>query len=93
MYEPDPSQVNEHGTAKLLTGIPLESLPESVIDTIAEGIVVHDASGAIVMANPGAERVLGLTADQLMGRTPYDARWRAVHEDGSPFPGETHPAM
>lgn len=22
-----------------------------------------------------------------------DPRWRAVHEDGSPFPGETHPAM
>src|SRR5207342_3845323 len=21
----------------------------------------------------------------------FDPRWRAIHEDGSPFPGDTHP--
>jgi PAS domain-containing protein len=26
-----------------------------------------------------------------MGRTALDPRWRAIHEDGSPFPGETFP--
>jgi hypothetical protein len=28
-----------------------------------------------------------------LGRKPQVPRWRAVHEDGSPFPGETHPPM
>jgi diguanylate cyclase (GGDEF)-like protein len=28
----------------------------------------------------------------MAGRTPLDPRWQAVHEDGSPFPGVTHPA-
>src|SRR5262249_47542781 len=37
--------------------------------------------------------ILGLSAEQMMGRTPHDPRWRAIHEDGSPFPGETHPPM
>ena len=35
----------------------------------------------------------GLTEDQIKGETSLDPRWRSVHEDGSPFPGETHPAM
>jgi len=30
---------------------------------------------------------------QLMGRTALDPRWHAIHEDGSPFPGETFPVM
>lgn len=28
----------------------------------------------------------------MNGRTSIDPRWRCMHEDGSPFPGETHPA-
>ena len=65
----------------------------SVLTTIAEGVVVQAAGGAITDCNPAAERILGLSRDQLMGRTSVDPRWRAVREDGSPFPGETHPAM
>ena len=60
---------------------------------IAEGVVIQDAEGRIEACNQSAERILGLTADQMVGRTSVDPRWRAIHEDGSPFPGETHPAM
>ncbi|WP_217924090.1 sensor domain-containing diguanylate cyclase [Miltoncostaea oceani] len=59
---------------------------------MAEGVVLHAADGAIVACNPAAERILGLTAGQMMGRTPRDPRWRAVREDGTPFPAEEHPA-
>ncbi|MBE0690628.1 MAG: hypothetical protein IH587_10965, partial [Anaerolineae bacterium] len=31
--------------------------------------------------------------DQMQGITSIDPRWRAVHEDESDFPGETHPPM
>jgi PAS domain S-box-containing protein len=65
----------------------------SVFDALAEGVVVQDTAGCILECNPAACRILGLDADQLAGRTSIDPRWRAVHEDGSPFPGETHPAM
>jgi len=57
------------------------------------GIVFQDAGGRIQAANPVAEKMLGLTLEQLKGRTSIDPRWRAIHEDGSPFPGEDHPAM
>jgi diguanylate cyclase (GGDEF)-like protein/PAS domain S-box-containing protein len=65
----------------------------SVVSAMAEGVVLQDADGRIVSCNPSAERILGLGFDQMTGRTSRDPRWRAIHEDGSPFPGETHPAM
>ncbi|HRF98264.1 MAG TPA: PAS domain S-box protein, partial [Aggregatilineales bacterium] len=66
---------------------------QSVVNSMSEGIVLHAQDGSIEACNKAAEMVLGLTADQMMGRTSIDPRWRAVHEDGSPFPGDTHPAM
>ncbi|GEM86049.1 PAS domain S-box protein [Meiothermus granaticius] len=70
-----------------------EALYRGMVEALEEGIVLQDAGGHIVEANDAAERVLGLTRDQMMGRTSMDPRWRAVHEDGSDFPGDTHPAM
>ena len=55
--------------------------------------MLQAADGSIVEWNPAAERVLGLTADELAGRTSTDPRWQAIHEDGTPWPGDTHPAM
>jgi PAS domain S-box-containing protein len=65
----------------------------SVIAAMQDGILLLDADGSIRSCNAAAERILGLSAEQMMGRTPHDPRWRAIHEDGSPFPGETHPPM
>ncbi len=64
-----------------------------LFETMAQGAVYQDADGRIVSANPAAERILGLTLDQMQGRTSMDPRWKAIHEDGSDFPGETHPSM
>ena len=65
----------------------------SVIAAMSEGVVLQGADGAILACNASAERLLGLSADQLAGRSSLDPRWRSIHPDGSPFPGETHPAM
>lgn len=63
-----------------------------VVDNLAEGVVVQDESGAIISANPAAQRLLGLDEDQLRGRTSIDPRRRAIREDGSEFPDELRPA-
>jgi diguanylate cyclase (GGDEF)-like protein/PAS domain S-box-containing protein len=65
----------------------------AVLASLSEGIVVQDADGAIRSWNASAERILGLSADQLLSRSSIDPRWRAIHENGAPFPGEEHPAM
>jgi PAS domain S-box-containing protein len=65
----------------------------SMITAMQEGIIFQDAEGVILTCNASAERMLGLSADQMMGRTSLDPRWQTIHEDGSPFPSETRPAM
>ena len=69
-----------------------EARYHSVVTALAEGIVLQASDGSITAANKSAEQILGLSLDQLKGRTSIDPRWRAIHEDGTPFPGETHPA-
>jgi len=64
-----------------------------LFDNMAEGVVYQDAGGRVIAANPAAERILGLSFDQMAGRTSADPRWRSIREDGSPLPGEAHPAM
>ncbi len=64
-----------------------------LFETMSQGVVYQDAGGSIISANPAAGRLLGLTLEQLMGRKSVDPRWHAIREDGSPFPGEDHPAM
>ena len=70
-----------------------EEQHRSLFESMAQGVVYQDAVGSIVAANPAAERILGLSLDQMLGRTSMDPQWRAIHEDGSAFPGDRHPAM
>ncbi|MFK8026094.1 MAG: diguanylate cyclase [Ilumatobacter sp.] len=70
-----------------------EAFKRSLMSALTEGYVLQDSEGRIVEWNPAAETVLGLTGDELSGRTSMDERWRAVHEDGTPWPGESHPSI
>ncbi|MBV6625314.1 MAG: PAS domain S-box protein [Rivularia sp. (in: Bacteria)] len=65
----------------------------SVVKSMHEGVVIQQADGTIISCNASAQKILGLSAEQIKGRNCVDPRWRTIHEDGSPFPGETHPAM
>ncbi|WP_161788431.1 PAS domain S-box protein [Desulfonatronum thiodismutans] len=62
-------------------------------ETMTQGVVYHAADGTIISANPAAERILGLTFDQMQGKTSMDPRWKMIEEDGTAVPGEGHPAM
>lgn len=58
-----------------------------------DGVIVQGPDGHVRSFNPAAARILGLTIDQLSGRSSTDREWEAYHEDGRPFPGDTHPPM
>jgi len=64
----------------------------SVVASLSEGIVQSDREGAILAWNPAAERILGLSGDQLRGLSVIDPRWEAVQENGTAFPIEEQPA-
>lgn len=97
----DESLLNSQGSATGILAIgqdvtereATEIRHRSVIAAMHDGVVVQAPSGAIVDCNPAAERMLGLSAEQMTGRTSLDPRWRCIREDGTPFPGDEHPAM
>jgi signal transduction histidine kinase/ActR/RegA family two-component response regulator len=64
-----------------------------LFETMAQGVVYQDYNGNIIAANSAAEKILGLNSEQLKNRTSFDTTWSSIHEDCSPFPGETHPSV
>jgi PAS domain S-box-containing protein len=70
-----------------------EARLRAVIQTMAEGVMVHDRTGAVAECNQAACDILGLGPTEIQARWLRDARWGLVREDGSPLPVEEHPAL
>jgi PAS domain-containing protein len=64
-----------------------------LFENMTQGVVYHSSTGEVIYANKAASRILGLTSDQLFGKTSFDPSWRSIREDGSDYPGELHPAI
>lgn len=52
-----------------------ESRYHSVVSALTEGIVTHACDGSIAACNAAAERILGLSFEQMQGRRTLDPRW------------------
>ncbi|MFW5831393.1 MAG: PAS domain S-box protein, partial [Prolixibacteraceae bacterium] len=65
----------------------------TLFETMTQGVVHQNAAGEIISANPAAEKILGLSVDQMKGRKSIDPRWKAVDQNKNTLPGEKHPAM
>jgi hypothetical protein len=74
-------------------GAETDARVRALLDTLDEGIVFQDRDGRIVFSNRAAHRILARTAEELAGRTSHDPEWQAALEDGTPAPGDTHPAV
>lgn len=70
-----------------------ESWYTTAISSMNEGLVIHDKQGKIINFNQAACNLLGLTADQLLGKSSIDSEWQCFRENGEVFPGEEHPAI
>ena len=67
------------------------SLIVRLVETSPVGIVMTDAAGQVCFANSPAEQILGLTSDEIMGRTYNDPKWHITDYEGNPFPNERLP--
>jgi PAS domain S-box-containing protein len=45
---------------------------QAILTSIADGVIVNNTDGEIIMVNPAAEHILGLSGDQLIGHEFYD---------------------
>lgn len=64
---------------------------KAFIEKLDFGILKQGPKAEILISNKAALELLGLTEDQLLGKTSFDPDWNIIHEDGSDFPGPTHP--
>ncbi|MES3032532.1 MAG: PAS domain S-box protein [Gemmatimonadota bacterium] len=64
----------------------------AVLQAMDEGVVLQDRALAIELHNDAAERILGLSADQLAGRTSFHPDWQARDEHGAPLEPSQHMA-
>jgi PAS domain S-box-containing protein len=55
------------------------------------GVLLQGSHAEILLSNPASIELLGISENQLLGKTSFDPDWNVIHEDGSPFPGTTHP--
>jgi PAS domain S-box-containing protein len=68
-----------------------EALYRSVVDVMAEGVIVQYASGTVVDCNHASERILGMPRERIM--TLNQTEWQGRREDHSPYPSAEHPAL
>ncbi len=69
-----------------------EARYRAVLRAMSEGVAVHSVDGGILFANPAAQRILGLTVEQMQGRHPVDPQWRLTDAQGGPLPPECIPS-
>jgi PAS domain-containing protein len=63
----------------------------SLIQKVQTAIVLHDGQGRIRNCNLLAEELLGLSTDQLLGKSLADPDWHFLREDGSVMPVAEYP--
>ena len=64
---------------------------KNMVQEMQVGVLLQGPQSEIIVSNPKALELLGVTEDQLLGKTSFDPDWNVIHEDGSLFPGNTHP--
>ncbi len=76
-------------------GKTLESLQsnklERILATTTDGIVALDKQGKYVYANAAAERILGVSRDEILQRTYNQTSWKFTTLKGQPLPDEETP--
>ena len=63
----------------------------AVIETMGEGVIVQDDTGAIIDCNAAACSILRLAREALMNRRGLAPESGSLQENGAPFPPDQHP--
>ncbi len=64
---------------------------KSTVNNLRSGVVVHAADTTILLSNPAAHSILGLTEEQMAGKKAIDPAWNFVYEDLTPIKVEEYP--
>ncbi len=76
----------------LIDLIQIETRQNIILSSMREGVVLHNDKGVIISVNESALKILGLTLDQILGKSNIDPVWKTYLEDGTVCPPEMHPS-
>jgi len=62
-----------------------------LFESMAQGVLYLAAEGSILTANPAAERIFGMSSEEIIGRNPTSPRWHYLHENGTEFTVDENP--
>lgn len=65
----------------------------SLVSVLEEGILMLDSEGELLTCNDSCERIMGVRRDALRERGLVNPDWRAIREDGTPFPAAEAPSV
>ncbi|MBK9989744.1 MAG: PAS domain S-box protein [Verrucomicrobia bacterium] len=63
----------------------------SIFQALDEGVLLQESETRILESNASAERILGLTREQIFGREPLPSWWQMVDHEGQPIPMDKRP--
>lgn len=69
-----------------------EEMYRSVVEALAEGVMLVDTDGRLTAINRTAEEILGLPAEAIAVWRLDDPRWEALDAEGKPLRSEDFPA-
>ena len=69
----------------------IHNLYFDILNKLQTGVVVHGPDTQIVFSNSRAAELLGLSEDQMRGKTALDAAWQFVDEAGCTLPVSDYP--
>lgn len=70
-----------------------ESVLQNLMDNLPAGIVVRDEATRVQYANAVGASLLGVTMEEILGRTAEEDRLEFYLEDGSPVPHDERPVL
>ncbi|PLK68803.1 hypothetical protein C0V73_22385 [Rhizobium sp. TH135] len=65
----------------------------AIFEKATAGLVIHDEHGGTLDCNTKAAHILGLTVEQVLGRSAVDPGWALIDEHEVPLPANETPAM
>ena len=68
-----------------------EKRHRELLHNLIAGVVVHAPDTSILLSNPKASEILGLSDKQMKGKEAIDPQWQFIYEDGNPVPLDKYP--